>query len=140
MRRAASRSWTRAAKKMPRRAHAFSWTPTTREDQVSAPHPHMNILNEVFVETVGGDLTVKIENNTQDGQGVYREPVDDPNQTLDDAEIAYAKVGSLVLLKIKPFREERVRYLVFNTRTQHVLREDSIGQSCLELPENHGII
>src|SRR5450631_2740908 len=124
----------------PPRAHAFSWTPTTREDQVSGPHPHVNILNEVFVETVGGDLTVKIENNTQDGYGVYREPVDDPNQTLDDAEIAYAKLGGLILLKIKPFREDRVRYLVYNTRTQHVLREDSIGQSCLELPENHGII
>ena len=125
---------------VPPRPHAFAWTPTTRENQVSGPHPHINILNEVFVETVGGDLTVKIENNTQDGFGVYREPVDDPNQTLDDAEIAYAKLGSLILLKIKPFREERTRYLVYNTRTSHVLREDSIGQSCLELPENHGII
>ncbi|HYQ42796.1 MAG TPA: DNA repair ATPase [Polyangiaceae bacterium] len=125
---------------IPPRPHAFAWTPTTREDQVSGKHPHVNILNEVFVETVGGDLTVKIENNTQDGLGVYREPVDDPNQTLDDAEIAYAKLGSLILLKIKPFREERTRYLVYNTRTAHVLREDSIGESCLELPENHGII
>ena len=124
----------------PPRSHAFAWTPATREDQVSGPHPHVNVLNEVFVETVGGDLTVKIENNTQDGLGVYREPVDDPNQTLDDAEIAYAKVGSLILLKIKPFREERTRYLIYNTRTNHVLREDSLGQSCLELPENHGII
>jgi hypothetical protein len=125
---------------VPPRTHAFAWTPTTREDQVSGPHPHMNILNEVFVETVGGDLTVKIENNTQDGYGVYREPVDDPNQTLDDSDIAYAKIGSLILLKIKPFREEQERYLVYNTRTSHVLREDSIGQSCLALPENHGLI
>ncbi|HKO53684.1 MAG TPA: DNA repair ATPase, partial [Polyangiaceae bacterium] len=124
----------------PPRAHAFAWTPTTREDQVSGAHPHVNVLNQVFVETVGGDLTIKIENNTQDGFGVYREPVDDPNQTLDDAEIAYAKVGSLILLKIRPFREQRTRYLVYNTRTSHVLREDSIGQSCLELPEDHGII
>ncbi len=124
----------------PPRTHAFAWTPTTRENQVSGPHPHVNILNEVFVETVGGDLTIKIENNTQDGFGVYREPVDDPNQTLDDAEIAYAKVGGLILLKVKPFREERTRYLVYNTRTSHVLREDSIGLSCLELPENHGLI
>ncbi|MEO8900143.1 MAG: DNA repair ATPase [Polyangiaceae bacterium] len=124
----------------PPRTHAFAWTPATREDQVSGPHPHMNILNEVFVETVGGDLTVKVENNSQDGYGVYREPVDDPNQTLDDAEIAYAKVGSLILLRIRPFREERTRYLIYNTRTQHVLREDSLGQSCLELPENHGLI
>jgi len=124
----------------PPRSHAFAWTRTTRENQVSGPHPHMNILNEVFVETVGGDLTVKIENNTQDGLGVYREPVDDPNQTLDDAEISFAKIGALILLKIKPFREDKERYLIYNTRTSHVLREDSIGQSCLALPENHGLI
>jgi hypothetical protein len=93
----------------PPRSHAFTWTPTTRENQVSGRHPHMNIGNEVFVETVGGDLTVKVENNTEDGLGVYREPVTDPNQTLDDAEIAYAKVGGLILLKIKPFREETTR-------------------------------
>ncbi len=124
----------------PPRSHAFEWRQTTRDDQVSGPHPHINVLDEVFVETVGGDLTIKIENNTKDGQGVYREPVDDRNQTLDDADIAYAKVGGLILLKVKPFREETVRYLVYNTRTQHVLRVDAIGGACVELPEDHGII
>ena len=72
----------------PPRRHPFEWTQARREDQVAGPFPHINVLNEVFVETIGGDLTVKIENNTQDGLGVYREPVDDPNQTLDDADIA----------------------------------------------------
>ncbi len=124
----------------PPRSHAFEWRQATRDDQVSGPFPHVNVLNEVFVETVGGDLTIKIENNTKDGQGIYREPVDDKNQTLDDAEIAYAKVGGLILLKVKPFREETVRYLVYNTRTQHVLRVDALGVACVELPEDHGII
>ncbi len=36
-----------------------------------------SILDEVFVETVGGDLTIKVENNTEDGRGVYREPVEE---------------------------------------------------------------
>lgn len=125
--------------KTPRR-HPFEWTQARREDQVSGPHPHVNVLNEVFVETVGGDLTVKIENNTQDGLGIYREPVDDPNQTLDDADIAYARVAGLVLLKIKPFRETRTRYLVYNPRTQSVLRVDALGVACVELPEDHGLI
>src|SRR5207248_10704754 len=113
----------------PPRSHPFVWTRTTREDQVSGPHPHVNVLNEVFVETVAGDLTVKIENNTQDGYGVYREPVDDPNQTIDDAEISYAKVGSLILLKFKPIRESREGFLVYNMSPSAVLRTASIRQS-----------
>jgi hypothetical protein len=124
----------------PPRRHPFEWTATRREDQVAGPHPHINISNEVFVETVNGDLTIKIENNTQDGLGIYREPVDDPNQTLDDAEIAYARVAGLLLLKIKPFREQKTRYFIYNARTQDVLRVDALGVACVELPEDHGLI
>ncbi|MCH9651057.1 MAG: DNA repair ATPase [Deltaproteobacteria bacterium] len=121
-------------------SHDFEWTPTTRDHFVSGRHPHVTILDEVFVETVGGDLTIKIENNTEDGLGIYREPVDDADQSLDDAEIHYAQVGVLILLKVKPYREETWRYLVFNTRTKQVQRIDAIGQACVQLPEDHGII
>jgi len=121
-------------------SHDFEWTPTRREDQVGGRHPHVNILDTVFVETVGGDLTVKIENNTETGLGIYSEPVDDKSQSLDDGEIAYARLGLLILLRIKPYREQTVRYLVFNTRTQSVTRIDAIGVSCIQLPEDHGII
>jgi len=124
----------------PPRRHPFEWTQARREDQVAGPHPHINVLNEVFVETINGDLTVKIENNTQDGLGIYREPVDDPNQTLDDGDIAYARVAGLIILKITPFREQKTRYLVYNPRTQEVLRVDALGVACVELPEDHGLI
>jgi hypothetical protein len=120
--------------------HDFVWTQTTREDQVHGTHPHVNVLETVFVETLRGYLTVKVENNTRDGKGIYREPVDDANQTLDDSDIAYAKVGHLVLLRVKPFREEKYRYLVFEPRSQRVVRIDAIGQACHELPEDHGIV
>ena len=120
--------------------HDFTWTQTRREDQVSGAHPHINILDMVFVETIGGDLTIKVENNTKDGKGIYREPVDDSNQTLDDADVSWAQVGQLILLKIKPFREEDYRYLVFDTRGKRVVRVDAIGLSCHELPEDHGIV
>lgn len=120
--------------------HRFEWVRTTREDQVRGRHPHVNVLDTVFVETVGGDLTVKIENNTEDGLGIYREPVDDPRQTLDDAEFRYARVAGLILLDILPYQEKARRYLVYNPRTQEVRRIDAIGLACLELPENHGIV
>ncbi len=121
-------------------SHDFEWTATGREDQVGGRHPHINILDTIFVETIGGDLTVKIENNTESGLGIYSEPVDDKNQSLDDAEVAYARIGLLILLRIKPYREQTVRYLVYNTRTQNVVRIDAIGISCIQLPEDHGII
>ena len=122
------------------RSHDFEWIQTTRENHVAGRHPHVNILDTVFVETVGGDLTVKVENNTTDGLGIYREPVEDPRQALDDADIWYAKVGSLILMKVLPYREKDWRYLVFNTRSQTVARIDAIGQSCVQLPEDHGVI
>ncbi len=121
-------------------SHDFSWTQATRDSFVSGRHPHVNVLDEVFIETVGGDLTVKVENNTETGQGIYAEPVDEPTQSLDDAEFHWAKLGALILLKVKPFREEKYRYLVFNTRTSTVARVDAIGVSCVQLPEDQGVI
>lgn len=121
-------------------AYDFEWIETTRDDTVHGRHPHVNVLDTVFVETVGGDLTIKIEDNTEDGLGVYSEAVEDKTQSLDDVEVHYAAVGNLILLKVLPYREQVWRYLIFNTMTQDVLRVDALGQSCVQLPEDHGII
>ena len=121
-------------------AFDFEWQETSREDFVHGRHPHINILDTVFVETTGGDLTVKVEDNTEDGLGIYREPVDDATQSLDDADLFYAAVGELILMKVRPYREEAWRYLIFNTVTQEVLRIDAVGESCVQLPEDHGIV
>ncbi|XZG71593.1 DNA repair ATPase [Chitinibacteraceae bacterium HSL-7] len=121
-------------------SHDFEWTTTTREQHVNGKHPHVNVLDTLFVETIGGDLTIKVENNTDIGRGIYSEPVEDGTQSLTDAEISYARLGSLILLRILPYRETAHRYLVFNTRTQTVTRIDAIGASCVQLPEDHGIV
>jgi hypothetical protein len=121
-------------------AHDFEWVETTRDDHVLGRHPHVSIQNEVFIETVGGDLTVKLENNTETGEGIYAEPVDEPLQSLADADVHYARIGALILLKIRPYKETTWRYLVFNTRTKGVVRLDGIGQACQRLPEDQGII
>ena len=120
--------------------HDFTWTRTHRDLHRSGKHPHISIDDAIFVEAVGGDLTIKIEDNTDDGIGIYREPVDDPDQTLDDAEFFYALVGNIILLKMRPFRELAFRYLAYNRKTQTVQRIDSIGQACVMLPEDHGLI
>ncbi|MER6175793.1 DNA repair ATPase [Streptosporangium sp. NPDC001681] len=121
-------------------SHDFEWTPATRDDHVLGRHPHISIQGEVFVETVGGDLTIKIENNTESGEGIYREPVTEPLQSLADAEVQHARIGPLILLRIRPYKEPEWRYLVFNTRTKGVVRLDGIGQACQRLPEDQGII
>jgi hypothetical protein len=118
----------------------FEWSRATRDLMVAGRHPHLNILDTLFVETTGGDLTIKVENNTGSGQGVYSEPVEDSTQSLDDATIDYARVGSLVLLKVLPYREQQWRGLIYNTITGAVVRNDAIVQACVQLPEDHGII
>ncbi|MEM9586169.1 MAG: DNA repair ATPase, partial [Planctomycetota bacterium] len=120
--------------------HAFRWVRTTRDHHHYGAHPHISIEDRVFVETVGGDLTVKIENNTDSGEGIYSEPVDHADQTLDDAEIHYAVVGNLILLKIRPYQEDVTRYLVFNGKLNRAMRLDEIQHACVMLPGDQGLI
>ena len=68
-------------------AHDFEWVETTRDDHVTGRYPHVSIGDELFVETLGGDLTIKVENNTETGEGVWSEPVDQSTQGLADADI-----------------------------------------------------
>ncbi len=121
-------------------AHAFEWTRTTRDDHVLGQHSHVTVCDTVFVECIGGDLTIKVEDNTEDGGGIYAEDVEDTSQGLDDAEILYANLENTILLKILPYRETEYRYIVYNKQTQEAVRIDAIGFSCQELPEGHGLI
>ncbi|WP_405954902.1 DNA repair ATPase [Streptomyces phaeochromogenes] len=121
-------------------SYDFEWTETSREDHVLGRHPHLSIEGEVFVETLGGTLTVKVEDNTETAESIYAEPVAEPLQSLADADIAYARVGALILLDILPYKEDVHRYLVFNTLTRTVVRLDGIGQACRRLPEDQGIV
>ena len=119
----------------------FRWQVPAREAFRYGSHPHVSIEDRVFVECIGGDLTLKVEDNTATGEGIYSEPVDDRNQKVDDAEIAYATpLPDVILLKVRPYKEAVARYIVFNEKEQTAVRVDSIGQSCALLPEDHGLI
>ncbi|MEL6853237.1 MAG: DNA repair ATPase, partial [Bacteroidota bacterium] len=120
--------------------HEFSWKRTSREMHRRGTHPHVSIEDRLFVETVGGDLTIKVEDNTDSGLGIYQEPVEHQEQTLDDADIYYADLGNLVLLKVRPYQEKEWRYLIFNEKMQEVLRVDALEEACVRLPDEQGII
>lgn len=118
----------------------FRWKKSTRDQHKQGIHPHISIEDRLFVETIGGDLTIKIEDNTNEGKGIYKEPVENRDQTLDDSDIQYAFVGNLILLKIKPYLENNYRYLVFNAKLNEVKRVDTIKDACVLLPDNQGIL
>ncbi|PJE94164.1 DNA repair ATPase [Streptomyces carminius] len=122
-------------------ASDLDWTAAAREDHLTGRHPHVAVAGgALYVSTVGGALTVKTENDTETAAGVHSEPVEDPLQSLADAEIAHARVGPLVLLRVLPYNETAHRHLVFNTRTREVVRLDGIGQSCRRLPGDQGLV
>ena len=118
----------------------FSWKRASRDDHREGSFPHVSIQDKIFVETLHGDLTIKVEDNTDSGHGIYREEVEDKDQTLDDAEIYYAILGNIILLKIRPYQEKDFRYIVYNTKVQEARRMDAIQNSCLLLPDDQGII
>jgi len=120
--------------------HEFEWTRTTQDMFHEGKCPHISIQDRVFVETVGGDMTVKIEDNTETGEGIYSEPVDNADQTLSDAEIYYAVIGSVILIKIRPYEEKAFRYLIYNEKLKTARRLDALSEACVLLPENHGLI
>ncbi|MBX3746172.1 MAG: DNA repair ATPase [Verrucomicrobiae bacterium] len=120
--------------------HEFEWRRTHRELHRAGLHPHIAIEDTLFVECVGGDLTIKVEDNTASGEGIYSEPVENADQTLDDAEFHYARVGSLLLLKVRPYQERAWRHFVFNRRMQEVRRIDALGDACVLLPDDQGIV
>lgn len=120
--------------------HEFEWQRATRDMFREGRHPHVSIEDRVFVETIGGDLTIKIENNTESGEGIYTERVDHLDQTLSDALIYFAIIGNVILLKIRPYEEEAFRYILYNEKIQKAMRIDAIEEACVLLPENHGLI
>ncbi|NJB37676.1 DNA repair ATPase [Croceivirga sp. JEA036] len=119
--------------------HEFNWIETDRDMQRYGEHPHVSVLDKVFVETVGGDLTIKIEDNTDEGLGIFSEDVLHKDQTLDDGQFRYAEIGNFVALEIKPF-QEAPRYFIYNHKIQEVKKISSIQNACILLPNDQGVI
>ncbi|MBE8719880.1 DNA repair ATPase [Sphingobacterium pedocola] len=119
--------------------YGFGWTKTTLDDRRLGKYPHISILDKVFIEALHGDITFKIENNTDSGQGIYSEKVTNTDQQLDDADYYYADLGNLITIRIKPYQED-FRAYIFNQRTKEVVNVKSLNESAILLPDNQGII
>lgn len=117
----------------------FKWQEASRDMHRYGVHSHVSIKDRVFVETIGGDLTIKIEDNTEEGKGILDEPVEYVDQTLDDGQYRFGDLGNLLILEIKPFQESP-RYFVFNDKMKEVQKIESIKDACILLPDDQGII
>ena len=118
----------------------FEWSPVGRDSHVTTRRPHVSILDKVFVDPLNGTLDIRIEDNTPTGELLLSEPVSEPDQALADCEIWFAELGDIVLLRVQPYREAEPRFLVVNTFARSAKREDAIGRSCQQLPDEHGVI
>lgn len=119
--------------------HEFRWQKANRSMFRFGKHAHVSILDKIFVETIGGNLTIKIEDNTDSGLGIYEEKVNYPDQNLDDAEYYFSDLGNLIVLKIKPYKED-FRFFIYNHKIQEVQRIDSLKDTGILLPDSQGIL
>ncbi|MFI1097419.1 DNA repair ATPase [Streptomyces sp. NPDC020917] len=123
-------------------AHGIAWTPVDRTHHVAGRHPHIALTGDgggrVTLDTTGGRL--RITTGEAGRETVYEEPVEDALQSLADADAGYATAGPLVLLRVRPYREDADRYFAVNTRTAQVDRADALACSPLLLPDGQGVV
>lgn len=124
----------------PASPYDFEWIAVTREMIVSDRFPRISILDSVYIQLDAGDLTLKIEDSSGSGKVLYRQALLEKNQSLPDLQVAFARLGNLLLLKVRPYKEEHHQYLVFNMLMRSFVRIDDISQACRQLPEEHGIV
>ncbi|MER7843619.1 DNA repair ATPase [Kitasatospora sp. NPDC096077] len=116
----------------------LDWTPLTRDDRLPAAPgaaPRADLAGEVHLGVDGGRLTL----TAPDGRELHREPLTEALQTLADAQVAHARLGTLLLVRVRPYQEETVRHLVLHLPTGRVTRIDALGQACLRLPADQGV-
>ncbi|MDY0810624.1 DNA repair ATPase [Kitasatospora purpeofusca] len=114
----------------------LDWTGTTRADHRQGRPPAVSLAGELLLSTDGGTLRLA----TPAGRTVHEEPLDEPLQALADSEVAHGRLDTLLLVRIRPYREETVRHLVCHLPTGRTVRVDALGQSCLRLPADQGLV
>ncbi|MET8980802.1 DNA repair ATPase [Streptomyces sp. NPDC004539] len=115
-------------------SHDLTWTEVVRDDHVQGRYARLP--EGLRISTSDGALTLATDT---DGT-LHTEPVTENLQSLADADIAHARAGTLILVRVRPYREPAHRYLVVNTLTRTVVRLDGIGQACRRLPDDQGIV
>lgn len=118
----------------------FEWIWVICDLVVNGCYLYLNIFDILFVEIIGGDFIIKVENNIEIGQGIYSEFVEDSMQLLDDVQFEFVWVGLLVLLKVLLYCEIEWCGLIYNMLIGGIVCNDVIVQVCVQLFEDYGVI
>lgn len=118
----------------------FEWTTAERSHYAAGRLPQFALFDKVFVTVEKGKLIWRIEDNTELGETIFQEAVEDTHQSLDDLDVRFAQIGTLVVMLITPYGEKATRGYIFDNRTQRITRADALDSACVQLPEDHGII
>ncbi len=120
--------------------HEIEWKRLGRDAQRSSGHDYLSVSEKLFISIEDAVLTFRVEDNTDRGATIAGEPVAEAEQKLDDMSVEFAELEHLIILRIRPYREEKLRYYVFNGKTQELKRVDGLAEAAILLPENHGLI
>ncbi|WP_024695653.1 DNA repair ATPase [Pseudomonas syringae] len=118
----------------------FEWVQAGRELIVNDRIPRISILDSVHIHLDSGDLVISIESPSASGLELCREALVEKSQSLPDLQVAFAKLGNLILLSVRPYKESQCRYMVCNLKAFNLTRIDAIGTACQQLPDDHGIV
>ena len=118
----------------------FVWNEVDRTKRVEGRWPHWNLDDLVFLGGGKGVLEFRVDDVVEGGRVVTTERLAVAEGDLGEMVIHTARLGELLLLRLKPYGEAAERYYVFNRLTQQVHRIDAIGLNCHRLPEDSGII
>ncbi len=117
--------------------HDVAWTLATRADHVGTTH--IAIDDRVLVDPLGGSLDIRLDDGGA-GTLLLQDPLDHPDQSLQDCQLRWARAGDLVLLDLLPYAETNHRFYVVNLLVHSAIRLDSLGQAFRQLPDGQGLI
>jgi hypothetical protein len=117
----------------------FTWKEAGRDLIVEGRWRHYAIAQTIYVGVEHRRIDFRIDDAVDGGRTVHTESVSE-DQTLDELQLAYAELGDVVLLRLRPYREDTTRYFVYNRLTRAVARADALGRNCHQLPEGQGVV
>jgi hypothetical protein len=118
----------------------FVWAEVDRASRVEGRWPHWNLGDLVFLGGGKGVLEFRVDDVVEGGRVIMTEQLAVVEGDLGELVIQTARLGELLLIRLKPYGEAAERFYVFNRLTQQVHRIDAIGLNCHRLPEDSGII
>jgi hypothetical protein len=122
----------------------FIWTPIGREALRSGRWPHLSILDSLFLGGTKGRIEFKIDDAVSKladgGRLVLSEPIAEIEADLAEHQVAAARVGELILIRLLPYREQAERFYIYSRMTRLMHRVDAMARGCRSLPEGQGVV